>query len=77
VFPLLAGTLDRGGSGQPSAAASWVELPLVLLLLGLAVRQWRSRPTAGSEPVLPKWMAAIDRFTAVKAAALAWRSRAG
>src|SRR5688572_18841309 len=70
VVRLLADTLGQGGSDEPSAAASWVELALGVLLVGLAVRQWRSRPTRGSEPALPKWMAAIDRFTAVKAAGL-------
>jgi threonine/homoserine/homoserine lactone efflux protein len=70
VVRLLADTLGQGGSDEPSAAASWVELGLGALLVGLAVQQWRSRPTRGSEPALPKWMAAIDRFTAVKAAGL-------
>jgi hypothetical protein len=71
VVRLLADTLGQGGSDEPSAAASWVELGLGALLVGLAVQQWRSRPTRGSEPALPKWMAAIDRFTAVKAAGAA------
>jgi threonine/homoserine/homoserine lactone efflux protein len=70
VFLLLAGTLDLGSSGEPSAAASWVKLVLGALLLLLAVQQWRSRPAPGSEPALPKWMTAIDGFTAGKATGL-------
>jgi threonine/homoserine/homoserine lactone efflux protein len=70
VFLLLAGTLDLGSSGEPSAAASWVKLGLGALLLLLAARQWRSRPAPGAEPALPKWMTAIDGFTPGKAAGL-------
>ena len=36
LFLLLAGTLDLGSSGEPSAAASWVKLVLGALLLLLA-----------------------------------------
>jgi hypothetical protein len=70
VFLLVAGTLDLGGTGPSSVSASGVELALGILVLGLAARQWRSRPKPGSEPALPTWMAAIDRFTAVQAAGL-------
>ncbi|MGB3438960.1 MAG: GAP family protein [Actinophytocola sp.] len=69
VFLLLAGTFDMG-SGEPSSTASWIKLVLGVLLLLLAARQWQSRPRAGAEPSAPKWMAAIDRFTAPKAAGL-------
>jgi|tagenome__1003787_1003787.scaffolds.fasta_scaffold20932056_1 threonine/homoserine/homoserine lactone efflux protein len=71
VFLLLAGTLDLGhGDSQPSTAASWIKLALGVLLLLLAVRQWRARPQHGADPALPKWMTAIDSFTAVKALGL-------
>jgi threonine/homoserine/homoserine lactone efflux protein len=70
LFLLLAGTLDLGSSGEPSGAASWVKLVLGALLLLMAARQWRGRPSPGSEPALPKWMTAIDAFTPGKAAGL-------
>ncbi len=70
VFLLLAGTLDLGSGGSPSTAASWIKLALGALLLVLAVGQWRGRPHHGEQPELPTWMAAIDRFTALKAAGL-------
>jgi threonine/homoserine/homoserine lactone efflux protein len=70
VFLLLAGTLDQGSSSEPSAAASWVKIALGALLLVLAAGQWRSRPRPGAEPTLPKWMTAIDEFTAGKAVVL-------
>jgi hypothetical protein len=70
VFLVLAGALDLGSSGQPSTGASWVKLGLGVLLLLLAALQWRSRPALGQEPSIPKWMTAIDQFTAVKATGL-------
>src|SRR3954467_12068166 len=70
VFLLLAGILDQGTDAEPSAGASWIKLALGVLLLVLAAGQWRGRPEPGQQPQLPKWMTAIDRFTAVKAAGL-------
>lgn len=70
VFLLLAGTLDLGTSTEPSTAASWVKLVLGVLALLLGVRQWTSRPRGDGEPTMPKWMAAVDSFTAVKATGL-------
>jgi threonine/homoserine/homoserine lactone efflux protein len=70
AFLLLAGTQELGSSSEPSTASSWVKLVVGVLLLGLAVGQWRGRPQPGQQPAMPKWMSAIDRFTAVKAAGL-------
>jgi threonine/homoserine/homoserine lactone efflux protein len=64
--------LAVGGGGGASAhrhPATWVgalKLALGLLLTLFAVRQWRRRPRDPSQAQLPKWMAAIDRFTPVK-----------
>ena len=44
---------------------------LGLILLGLAIRQWRSRPAEGEEPEMPTWMDAIDSFTPTRAFGLA------
>ena len=50
---------------------AYVELVLGALLLLLAVKQWRARPSEGVEPPTPKWMAAIDSFTPIKSAGIA------
>ena len=42
-----------------------------LLFLALAVKQWRSRPAAGAEPSMPKWMATIDSFSSGKSLGIA------
>jgi threonine/homoserine/homoserine lactone efflux protein len=55
------------GSDGSSDAGGWVKVVIGLLFVLLAVRQWRSRPHDGDEPHMPKWMASIDEFTAVKA----------
>jgi threonine/homoserine/homoserine lactone efflux protein len=44
-----------------------LELGLGLLLLLVALRQFRSRPHDGEEAPTPKWMGAIDGFTPGKA----------
>ena len=50
----------------PSVGAAVVKLVLGILLLWLALRQWRRRPGPGEEPKMPKWMASIDSFTPLK-----------
>jgi Sap, sulfolipid-1-addressing protein len=67
---LVAGGTAGASTGGPSAGVSWVKLVLGLLLLGVGVKQWRDRPKPGDETPLPKWMAAIDKVTPVRATAL-------
>jgi threonine/homoserine/homoserine lactone efflux protein len=54
-------------TGEPETWVSVLKLVLGALFLLLAVKQWRSRPAAGEKAVMPKWMRAIDTFTAGKA----------
>jgi threonine/homoserine/homoserine lactone efflux protein len=72
VIALLAAGGATGDDSGPSAVVSWLKLVLGAGLLFLAVRQWRSRPAEGEQPTLPKWMAAIDSFTPLKALGLAF-----
>jgi len=62
IVLLLADPADASADGQPAAWVGWLKLALGVLALLLAVRQWRSRPTDGVEPEMPKWMASIDRL---------------
>jgi hypothetical protein len=66
---LLTGS-DPGGRGGPPSVASWIELVVGASLLLLAARQWWSRPAPGEEPILPGWLAVLDRLTAVRAGGL-------
>ncbi|WP_068275514.1 GAP family protein [Aldersonia kunmingensis] len=63
VFTLLSAVLpDEEGNSQPAHA--WLYVGLGALLVIHAVRDWRSRPAGDAEPTMPKWMSAIDSFTA-------------
>lgn len=59
VFVALGG-LVGGGEREGGTTAAVIQLVLALLLGGLAVRQWKTRPVGDQEPDLPNWMGAID-----------------
>jgi threonine/homoserine/homoserine lactone efflux protein len=68
IVLLLGGAADGSDDGDPAAWLSALLLVLGLLLLALAVKQWRGRPGAGEETPTPGWMRSIDDFTTAKAA---------
>lgn len=70
IVLLVAGAATPDASGPP-AWASVVKIVLGVLLLLLAVSQWRGRPREGASPRPPRWMSAIDALTPVKAFGLA------
>ena len=59
-----------GDSERSSAVSAWITLVLGLVVLLVAVRQWRRRPRSRTETTLPRWMATIDTFSFLKAAGL-------
>ncbi len=59
----VAGGAGAHDGGQPATWVEWVKLVVGVLLLLVAVRQWRGRPRAGDDHPLPKWMRSIDQFT--------------
>ena len=68
TIALLVVNPDRSGdSSSRPTWIDWLELVLGLLLLLVALRQWRSRPHEGEEAATPKWMGALDSFTPAKA----------
>lgn len=64
---LAIGLDDADGSDSGGIA----QIVIGLLLLALALKQWRSRPGDGEEPRMPPWMATIDELKAPKAFGLA------
>ena len=70
VFTLLASVLPEAGDDSSKPVAGTVKIVLGVLLLLLAVKQWRSRPTGDTEPALPHWMQAIDTMTPGRALVL-------
>lgn len=70
---LLLFAASGGEASEAGAPATWVsivKIVLGILLLRVAVSQWRSRPKGDAEPQLPAWMKTIDRFTPAKAAGM-------
>jgi len=70
VVTAAASALDVGTDGGANDGASTFKVVLGILLILGAIRRWRGRPAPGTEVELPKWMAAIDSFTPVKALGL-------
>jgi len=71
VVLLISGGASASNDGAPATWVSWVKVVLGVLLLLVAVRQFRGRPKAGGDPELPSWMARIDSIRPLAAAGLA------
>ena len=67
---LIAKGAGADSDGGASSGVGWLKVALGLLLLWLALRQWRSRPRGDGDQELPKWLQTVDRFTAPKAAGM-------
>ena len=66
LFTLLSSVLLQQDSSGSSPVSRAIKIILGALLLFLAVRQWRARPSEGEPAAMPKWMSAIDSMTAIK-----------
>ncbi|WJJ11831.1 GAP family protein [Prescottella equi] len=60
TFTTLAGALPESSPDESRPVAGTLQLLLGAALLGMAGRQWHSRPQPGDEPELPAWMTKID-----------------
>ncbi|HXT88730.1 MAG TPA: GAP family protein [Trebonia sp.] len=67
----ISGSAGASSSGSPATWLSWVKFVLGLLLLLVAVRQFRGRPKDGEQAPLPKWMAKVDDIKPLAACGLA------
>src|SRR5262249_51322938 len=67
---MIVGAAGASDNGAPSTGANTFQIVLGALLLLFAVRQWRKRPKPGEEPEMPRWMSAVDHFSAPQAAGL-------
>ena len=75
VSIIVYAVADAGDASDSTSSASdsayWIKLGLGVVLVVLAVRNWRA-DRASTEPApQPRWMASIDSLTPVKAAGLA------
>ena len=62
----IVGPNNTDDNGEPATWVSWLKVVLGVLLLLVALKEWKARPSEGEEPPMPKWMGAIDDFTPVK-----------
>ena len=68
---LVAGQADATEGREPSDWTGVLKLALGMLLIALAVRQWRGRSEEVGDQKMPGWMTRLDAFTAPRAFALA------
>ncbi|MFE7612136.1 GAP family protein [Streptomyces celluloflavus] len=66
IMLAVGGTGGAAGHKHPATWVGALKLALGVLLVFFGARQWRRRPKDAAQAQLPKWMAAIDRFTPVK-----------
>lgn len=66
IMLAVGGTGGAAGHKHPATWVGALKLALGVLLVFFGARQWRRRPKDATQAQLPKWMAAIDRFTPVK-----------
>ena len=66
----VASGANASESGQPASWVGVLKLVLGVVLLLLAVKQWRGRPRGDADAALPGWMRAIDHFTPGRALAM-------
>jgi threonine/homoserine/homoserine lactone efflux protein len=71
IVLLAASGAEASENGGPAEGLSVVKLALGVLLLIVALRQWRGRPRGVADPELPKWMQTIDTFTPPRAGGIA------
>jgi threonine/homoserine/homoserine lactone efflux protein len=71
IVLLAASGAEASENGGPAEGLSIVKLGLGVLLLVVALRQWRGRPHGDADPELPKWMRTIDTFTPPRAGGIA------
>ncbi|MET0512918.1 MAG: GAP family protein [Thermoleophilaceae bacterium] len=60
VILLVSSGADASEQGEPAEWVAVLKLVLGVLLLLVALRQWRGRPRAGDDAELPKWMQTLD-----------------
>ena len=68
---MVLGGDSMGSDTDPSTTSLAIKTALGLLLLIVAIKQWRGRPTAEEELQMPKWMESISSFSAVQALGIA------
>jgi Kef-type K+ transport system membrane component KefB len=69
IVLLVADPADASDAGGPATWVSVLKVVLGLLLVLIAIKQFRGRPRGDEDAPMPKWMGAIEGFTPGKALA--------
>ena len=67
IVLIASSGVGASDDSEPAGWVAWLKLALGVLLLLLAVKQWRGRNVEKPEP---KWMQSIDHFTPAKSAGI-------
>jgi hypothetical protein len=70
LFAFLVGLVPTQDSGGSSPVAAGINMVVGVLLVVLALRQWRVRPARGDRTELPEWMVKVDSMRPSKALVL-------
>jgi threonine/homoserine/homoserine lactone efflux protein len=70
VFALLSSLIPASDPAASKPVAGVIKIVLGVLLLLLAVKQWRARPRPGETAPTPKWMGAVGQMTPGRGALL-------
>ena len=71
IVLVVAGAAGASEDAEPATWVGWLKIVLGLLLVLVAVKQWRGRPREGASGELPTWMRTIDTFTPGRSLAIA------
>jgi threonine/homoserine/homoserine lactone efflux protein len=74
VGAIVLAVAGGAGAKEDAEPATWVDVVKIavgVLLVLVAVRQWRGRPRRDAEAELPGWMRTIDTFTPTRSLAIA------
>ena len=74
VGAIVLAVAGGAGANEDAGPATWVNVVKIavgVLLVLVAVRQWRGRPRRDAEAELPGWMRTIDTFTPTRSLAIA------
>jgi threonine/homoserine/homoserine lactone efflux protein len=71
IVLIAAGSGGASEGGEPATWVDVVKIVLGVLLVLVALRQWRGRPRGDERAPLPTWMRKIDAFTPGRSLAIA------
>jgi threonine/homoserine/homoserine lactone efflux protein len=71
IVLLISSGASASSNGTPATWVSILKIALGVLLVLLAIKQWRGRPLGDADPELPAWMKTIDTFTPAKSTGMA------